>query len=65
MNSLVEKKVNKNLHPQFDRVFLVFIFYFSVFTVDQFFREAAVSPNGMIKYEDFVRIACAPNPDYY
>ncbi|XP_022193907.1 calmodulin-like protein 4 [Nilaparvata lugens] len=35
--------------------------------VDQIFREANVSPapNGMVKYEDFVKIACAPVPDYY
>ncbi|RZF44951.1 hypothetical protein LSTR_LSTR001912 [Laodelphax striatellus] len=28
--------------------------------VDQIFREANVAPNGMVKYEDFVKIACAP-----
>ncbi|XKL60790.1 hypothetical protein PGB90_007847 [Kerria lacca] len=33
--------------------------------VDQIFREATISTNGMVKYEDFVKIACAPNPDYY
>ncbi|XP_065226537.1 uncharacterized protein LOC135849840 [Planococcus citri] len=33
--------------------------------VDQIFREANVSLNGMVKYEDFVKIACAPVPDYY
>uniref|UniRef100_A0A1B6EPI7 EF-hand domain-containing protein n=1 Tax=Cuerna arida TaxID=1464854 RepID=A0A1B6EPI7_9HEMI len=33
--------------------------------VDQIFREANVSPNGFVKYEDFVKICCAPVPDYY
>lgn len=33
--------------------------------VDKIFREANVTPNGMVKYEDFVKIACAPVPDYY
>ncbi|XP_034948679.1 calmodulin-like protein 4 [Chelonus insularis] len=33
--------------------------------VEQIFREANVSRNGHIKYEDFVKIACAPVPDYY
>ncbi|XP_075223408.1 calmodulin-like protein 4 [Lycorma delicatula] len=33
--------------------------------VDQIFREANVFTNGMVKYEDFVKIACAPVPDYY
>ncbi|XP_054258022.1 calmodulin-like protein 4 [Macrosteles quadrilineatus] len=33
--------------------------------VDQIFREANVLPNGMVKYEDFVKICCAPVPDYY
>ncbi|CAD6216123.1 GSCOCG00004339001-RA-CDS [Cotesia congregata] len=33
--------------------------------VEQIFREANVSLNGNIKYEDFVKIACAPIPDYY
>ncbi|CAL8120517.1 unnamed protein product [Orchesella dallaii] len=35
--------------------------------VDQIFREANVSANsnGMVKYADFVRIVCAPVPDYY
>lgn len=33
--------------------------------VDKIFREANVTPNGVIKYEDFVKIACAPVPDYY
>uniref|UniRef100_A0A1B6MLF1 Myosin-2 essential light chain n=1 Tax=Graphocephala atropunctata TaxID=36148 RepID=A0A1B6MLF1_9HEMI len=33
--------------------------------VDQIFREANVSPNGQVKYEDFVKICCAPVPDYY
>ncbi|XP_029159009.1 calmodulin-like protein 4 [Nylanderia fulva] len=33
--------------------------------VEQIFREANVSLNGYVKYEDFVKIACAPVPDYY
>lgn len=33
--------------------------------VDKIFREANVTTNGMVKYEDFVKIACAPVPDYY
>lgn len=33
--------------------------------VDKIFREANVTPNGIVKYEDFVKIACAPVPDYY
>ncbi|CAG7720575.1 unnamed protein product [Allacma fusca] len=33
--------------------------------VDQIFREANVNVNGMINYADFVRIVCAPVPDYY
>lgn len=35
------------------------------FSVEQIFREANVSLNGHVKYEDFVKIACAPVPDYY
>ena len=35
------------------------------FAVDQIFREANISPNGMVKYEEFVKIVCAPVPDYY
>ncbi|KAL1122814.1 hypothetical protein AAG570_003140, partial [Ranatra chinensis] len=33
--------------------------------VEQIFREANVTTNSMVKYEDFVKIACAPVPDYY
>jgi len=33
--------------------------------VDQIFREANVGPTGFVKYADFVRIVCAPAPDYY
>ncbi|XP_053622457.1 calmodulin-like protein 4 isoform X2 [Plodia interpunctella] len=33
--------------------------------VDNIFREANVSNNGTVRYEDFVKIACAPVPDYY
>ena len=34
-------------------------------SVDQIFREANISTNGMVKYEEFVKIVCAPVPDYY
>lgn len=33
--------------------------------VDRIFREANVTNNSMVHYEDFVKIACAPVPDYY
>ncbi|XP_065164547.1 calmodulin-like protein 4 [Atheta coriaria] len=33
--------------------------------VDRIFREANVQNNSMVKYEEFVKIACAPVPDYY
>ncbi|EEB10735.1 calmodulin-2, putative [Pediculus humanus corporis] len=33
--------------------------------VDQIFREANININGMVRYEDFVKIVCAPVPDYY
>ncbi|XP_046996531.1 calmodulin-like protein 4 [Schistocerca americana] len=33
--------------------------------VEQIFREANVSHNGQVKYQDFVKIACTPVPDYY
>lgn len=33
--------------------------------VDRIFREANVNNNSMVKYEEFVKIACAPVPDYY
>uniref|UniRef100_A0A182UP82 Myosin-2 essential light chain n=1 Tax=Anopheles merus TaxID=30066 RepID=A0A182UP82_ANOME len=33
--------------------------------VDNIFREANVSSNGHVRYTDFVRVACAPVPDYY
>ncbi|KAF7991378.1 hypothetical protein HCN44_002940 [Aphidius gifuensis] len=33
--------------------------------VEQIFREANVSLNGNVNYEDFIKIACAPVPDYY
>lgn len=41
---------------------LLLLLYFSV---DQIFREANVSPGGQVQYQDFVKIACAPVPDYY
>jgi calmodulin len=37
----------------------------SVREVDNIFREANVGNNGQIRYSDFVKIACAPVPDYY
>merc|ERR1711981_737490 len=33
--------------------------------VDQIFREANIHPSGQVKYEEFVKIVCAPVPDYY
>lgn len=33
--------------------------------VDRIFREANITNNSMVRYEDFVKIACAPVPDYY
>jgi len=33
--------------------------------VDRIFREANVNNNSMVRYEDFVKICCAPIPDYY
>lgn len=33
--------------------------------VDNIYREANVSNNGTVRYADFVKIACAPVPDYY
>ena len=33
--------------------------------VDQIFREANIKPNGVVKYDEFVKIVCAPVPDYY
>lgn len=33
--------------------------------VDKIFREANVKNDGNIQYADFVKIACAPVPDYY
>ncbi|KAG0728294.1 Calmodulin-like protein 4 [Chionoecetes opilio] len=33
--------------------------------VEQIFREANISPNGNVRYQDFCRIVCAPVPDYY
>lgn len=37
----------------------------SVREVDNIFREANVSNGGQVRYSDFVKIACAPVPDYY
>lgn len=33
--------------------------------IDRIFREANVHNGSMVPYEDFVKIACAPVPDYY
>jgi len=33
--------------------------------VDQVFREANISNHGMVNYSEFVKIVCAPVPDYY
>ncbi|XP_077524797.1 calmodulin-like protein 4 isoform X1 [Amblyomma americanum] len=33
--------------------------------VDGIFREARISPNGPVQYNDLVRVVCAPVPDYY
>ena len=49
---------SKNLKKKSDDIFLSI-------AVDQIFREANISPNGMVKYEEFVKIVCAPVPDYY
>ena len=38
---------------------------FHAFAVDQIFREAGIQPNGTVRYEEFVKIVCAPVPDYY
>jgi len=37
----------------------------SVREVDNIFREANVNNNSTVRYSDFVKIACAPVPDYY
>lgn len=44
--------------------YLILLFNY-VFQVDNIFREANVSNNGNVRYSDFVKIACAPVPDYY
>lgn len=33
--------------------------------VEAIFREARISPNGPVQYNDLVRVVCAPVPDYY
>lgn len=33
--------------------------------VDNIFREANVTNSVSVRYSDFVKIACAPVPDYY
>jgi hypothetical protein len=33
--------------------------------VDQLFREANINIHGNVKYDQFVKIVCAPVPDYY
>jgi len=32
---------------------------------DRIFREANIQMNGTVRYEEFVKIVCAPVPDYY
>lgn len=49
--------------PRVSRILIVFSV--SVEQVDNIFREANVSNNGNVRYSDFVKIACAPVPDYY
>jgi len=34
-------------------------------SVEQIFREANINIHGTVKYEQFVKIVCAPVPDYY
>lgn len=62
--------VNMVLYGCVDFLFLCpelceLINFFISFSVDQIFREANVSPGGQVQYQDFVKIACAPVPDYY
>jgi len=33
--------------------------------VEQIFREANISSHGYVNYQEFVKIVCAPVPDYY
>ncbi|XP_050524891.1 calmodulin-like protein 4 [Daktulosphaira vitifoliae] len=33
--------------------------------IEQIFREASVNSNSKVTYDEFVKIACAPIPDYY
>ncbi|XP_076322697.1 uncharacterized protein LOC143231853 isoform X1 [Tachypleus tridentatus] len=33
--------------------------------VDRVFREANISSSGYVSYDEFVRVVCAPVPDYY
>lgn len=33
--------------------------------VDRIFREANVQMGGYVRYEDFIKVVCAPVPDYY
>jgi len=46
-------------------IIIIIIIIMSSVSVDQIFREANVSPGGQVQYQDFVKIACAPVPDYY
>ncbi len=50
---------------RFNNYFFSSCSFLSLFSVDQLFREANINPNGVVKYEEFVRILCAPVPDYY
>ena len=55
------------MHNMWQINIIIIVFYSNTFTVsvDQIFREANISTNGMVKYEEFVKIVCAPVPDYY
>lgn len=48
----------------FNIIFIIII-RIELFSVEQIFREANVHPNGRVNYDEFVKIACAPIPDYY
>ena len=41
----------------------VFLFFSKI--VEQIFREANISSHGYVNYQEFVKIVCAPVPDYY
>lgn len=53
------KLIKKNQDPELNCNSVIDIL------VEQIFREANVHPNGKVNYDEFVKIACAPIPDYY